>query len=134
MEDNDELRRRALVEYTLESNPDLLKSFVQNPQPFLDELQIDEQALVCTDEAHRAVARAEKVRAALQKQGSASVTELLPRASEAVAKAFGEDYTVEKIPFGVRFCEPVKEARLGLTATGSIGIEFKVRFYVDIDG
>jgi hypothetical protein len=132
---DDEVRGRLLLEYALENNPGLMEQLLDDPRSVLERLGVDEEALKCTEEAHRALERAESLAQELEGLGEGSPVELLPQMGNIARERLGPDLNVAKVPFGIRFSEKVQESTLpSLTATGTVGCSFRISCGPDHDG
>jgi hypothetical protein len=132
---DDEVRGRLLLEYALENDPELMGQLLDDPESVFERLGVDEEALKCTEEAHRALERAESLAQELEALGEGDLVELLPKAGEIAREKLGSDLTVTKEPFGLRFREKVQDFGLPeLTATGTVGGTFRWKWGADADG
>ncbi|HWH07819.1 MAG TPA: hypothetical protein VNX21_01380, partial [Candidatus Thermoplasmatota archaeon] len=131
------LQNHLMLDHALQSNAGLTARLVADPRKTLQELGLDEDALRCPPQAHEAYARGEAVLEALRR--SASKADGPAAALEAMARAarerFGREVVAEKIPFGMRFREPVLVQGIDWTATGSVECSFGgLDCHADVDG
>lgn len=125
MKSKDRIKNRLLVDYALQHQPELIQQLLEDPSSFLERLGLDEEDLKCPEEAHQAFARGEAIVEGAKALGDISLADAFPKITELVRQQFGQDATVSKEPFGLRFSEKVRDVgRLAFTATGTYKITF----------
>lgn len=135
MKRKDQLKDNLIVDYLLQHDPGLVEKLLDNPKGVLERLKIDEAALKCTDEAHKAFERGESFSNEIKTLGDISLVDALPEAKKIAHRIFGQNIVVEKIPFGLRFSERIRDISVDWTATGSGTITFGgLDGDTDIDG
>jgi hypothetical protein len=138
MDAKDDISRRLRLDYALETRPDLARQLLDDPAGVLRELGADESDLACTDDAHAALARAEPAADELTRLGGeTSLTESLGRLAGVLGPSLGEDFVVDKVPFGMRFAERLRTrpgTGLDITGTGTVECTVALKCSPDVDG
>lgn len=135
MKQEDPVTGRLRMDYALETRPELLDRLLEDPSSVLDDLGVDESALVCTDDAHKSLERSQEIAERANAIGSADVAETLPRLREVIREGFGPNVQTMKVPFGIRFMERVEGVRgMELTGTGTVECTFGLECKGDVDG
>lgn len=127
---------RLWAEHILGNSPELTKKLVESPREVLDSLGVDESAIKGPEAVHEMVKRANTFEERVRAIDEDSIVDILPKVADCAVQAFGPDYQVEKVPFGIRFSErvPLRQPP-DATGTGSGTITFaSTDTDTDIDG
>jgi hypothetical protein len=131
--------RRERVDALLASS-DSLKALLKNPRGWLDGYDLSEQDVACTDEAHVALQKAERLATKANELAALPLADALPRLHDFAIAAWGEDVDIERIPFGVSLAErptlpgPILDDNpFATTGTGSIKCTFGLNCKADVD-
>jgi hypothetical protein len=126
---------RLLLEYVLETRPEVIHKLLENPAAVLDSVGVSEDALTCPPEADAALERSEGLAGRANELGDTPLVDALPRLHEIVRQGLGADFTAAKVPFGIRFSEHLPEVpSTDLTGTGTIECTFGIKCKPDVDG
>lgn len=114
------------ADFVLRHDRELVERLLEEPDDVLREIDLEEDDLACTEEAHEAFGRARRFRDEIERidEGDEGMRTLLPRVARTARENFEGGLTVEKDPFGLRFTERVDPRAGELTATGSGTITF----------
>lgn len=135
MNNKDRLRTHLLLDFTLRHHPELLHELMDNPVAVFERLGVDEEALRCIEEVHEAYARGKRIAEKSEALGDLRLVEALPKIAELARRSLGDDFRVDKVPFGLRFCERVPDAqKMDWTATATVECVFGPGCHVDVDG
>ena len=135
MEHDPPLCDRLRLDYALEQEPELLEQLLEDPEGVLKRVGVDDRALVCPDDAHQSLARAEEAAARANSIGDIDIVEALPQLREVVRDALGRNHLTAKVPFGIRFAEKVAGFDgQDLTGTASVECTFGLECKGDVDG
>jgi hypothetical protein len=131
--------RRERVDALLAS-PDSAKALLKDPRRWLAQHDLSEQDVACTDEAHVALERAERLATKANELAPLPLADALPRLHDFATAAWGEDVDIESIPFGVSLAErptlpgPILDDNpFATTGTGSIKCTFGLSCKADVD-
>jgi hypothetical protein len=126
---------RLRLDYALRHDERLAGRLLDDPDGVLGDLGVGAEALECPEQAHAARERAEKPAAELTRLGEdAPLTDALKQARPVLEPALGDDFLVERVPFGLRFAERVGSVGLDLTGTGTVECTFGLKCSPDVDG
>lgn len=122
-------------------NPDAMRALLADPREWLRRHGLSESDVACTDDAHAALERAEKVAMKANELKDLPLLEALPRLRDLAALVWDGDVEVERIPFGVMVAQRPTVPQVPIiddnpekkTATGSIRCTFAVSCKADVD-
>jgi len=112
------------------NNEELGKKFVEDPEGFLKELNLDPDSLACPDEVHKTFERTQRCSDEFDKElrtTKQTPLDIVSVARRVIPKHLGDDYQVTIQPFGLQFRQriPVHDlATLGSTISGSFTVTF----------
>jgi hypothetical protein len=128
-------RRNMMLEQRLSERPDILLRMLEEPIAVLAELDMSLEDLRCPEQAEEATRRAECAAVEVRKMEDLPLEELLPHLRQIALRYLGEDFRVEKVPFGLQFLESVPDsANADWTATGTFICTFHPGCGPDNDG
>lgn len=120
----DQLKSHLLLHYVLQHQPELIQQLLDNPTSVLKRVGVDEEAMKCPDEAHKAFNRGENFAKEVKALDVLNLVDALPKIAEIAREIFGKDLIIAKAPFGLRFSERLRDIKFDWTATGSGTITF----------
>jgi len=131
-------KNHLLLDSELSENPKLLKELLDNPKAVFERLGVDENALRCPEEIHKAYERGTRAAKEVERLGKTPLEEALPRIKDVARLKLGDDFRVDKVPFGLRFLVKVPEApyrqEMAWTATATFECTFGPGCHGDTDG
>jgi hypothetical protein len=135
MNREEQLKAHLLLDLKLQHQPRLLKELLRNPRSVFERLGVDDGALRCPEEVHSAYARAKRIAEEVEALGDIGLTEALPRIADVARRKLGDDYSVDKVPFGLLFREQVPDRQnMDWTATATFECVFGPGCHADVDG
>ena len=135
MSSKDRLKAHLLLDFILRHHPGLLKELMVKPRSVLERLGVDEEALRCPEEAHEAYERGKKIAKRAEALRDRQPMNDIPRIAEIARKNLGNDYEIDKVPFGLRFRERIPDTeKMDWTATATFECVFGPGCHGDVDG
>jgi hypothetical protein len=128
-------RRNMLLEQRLSERPDILLRMLDEPAKALGELGLTLEDLQCPEQVAESTKRAEQAAAAVREIEHLTLAKRLPRIGKIAKRYLGDNFRVEKVPFGLQFLESSSSSSNSeWTGTGTIICTFHPGCGPDNDG